>query len=355
MSKTTYGGHIFTQGIGAPLISCRGGYVSNVGLSLSSGILKIVQSDGSDFTSSAEGHVSMPNTTNGQGIRLKITDATNLFEDASGTSDIIGEEFGTTTSIAWSNSRPFYLYAVNSDDTDSGLKFAISPNPAIYTSPATANIAYHGNPASSPSDNNMFFLTSTDVTLTHNGKPAMLIGSLRMTKDASDDWTIQSLTYDQGIGLYQEHSQFTFPTGQMGASSGTFMSDFGTPGDVPAFSTQEYYYSLDLNGWCTLGIFLSGDGGNDGNGANLVRLRTPYAENHALSNNYYIPAGDVFWNDADGGALPFRALFQGSSYFNINTYYSNGTEVIAAKINLTLGDFVNGTRNILANFKYKAF
>ena len=126
------------------------GFVNNIGLSLSSGEFKIVPVEGSAFSESNPGYVTCPGATNPEiAVAIAVTGNDHLFIDDAGSSDIIGEEFGVTTGVAWGSSRPFFLYAVNSDDTTSGLEFAISPNPKAVSSPSSSNnIGYHEPPGS---------------------------------------------------------------------------------------------------------------------------------------------------------------------------------------------------------------
>jgi hypothetical protein len=79
------------------------GWVSNIGMVLSSGELKLVQSDGTDFSSTAPGWVTLQSTTDGELISLKATATDHLFVDDAGSSDIVGEQFGVTTGVAGGN------------------------------------------------------------------------------------------------------------------------------------------------------------------------------------------------------------------------------------------------------------
>lgn len=309
-------------------------------LSLSAGIFKITCNN-ADCTGANPGYVVMPATTQGQIITLRVDEATHLFEDDAGTSDIVGEEFGTTAGVAWGSDRPFFLYVVNSDDTDSGMAFAISPNPTAKQSPATTNIGYHGNAAATPSDTNFFFLTSTDVTATHNEKPALLIGSFVMTKSALDDWTVTAFTDYDGVGVYQNGVTFTMPTGQMGSASGKYMIDNG--GTAPVFSSNYAAYSIGLDGQVYFEVYLNADGGTDGAGAVESQVAVPYDNYSSHVSNH--GSAFVIYNAGGSSSLVVPRLEVGGSFIAL---YRVGATLLNS-------DFPNGNRRIEATIRYKAF
>ena len=229
----------------------KNGFSENLGLSFSSSTLKVVQANGDDLIENSPGYVYIPSNTTGLTTRFKVNSPNHLFVDDTGTSDIVGEEFGTDAGTAWGNARPFFLYAVNSDDTDNGVAFAISPDWDINTTPATTHLGYHGNPASTASDRNFFFLTDTDITTTHDGKPCVCLGFFTMTKSSSDDWSVGSLSDIEGIGVDRLNSafrvEFSMPLGQMGAESSNLFSAAGGSGE-PTWATagnmDRVYYIL---------------------------------------------------------------------------------------------------------------
>jgi len=154
------------------------GFLNNIGMTFASNILKITQAGGSVFsTGASKGQIAIPSTTDGRTVVLDLTTDTHLIEDDGGTSDIVGEQFGVTTAIAWGDDRPFYLYACV-EDADASIKFAISPRPNASVVPATTNIGWHGNPGATPSDENFFFLNSTDPSTAFDTNPCVLIGGI---------------------------------------------------------------------------------------------------------------------------------------------------------------------------------
>lgn len=287
-----------------------GGEVINIGLSLSSGVLKLVQADGSDFNSSNPGYLLMPSTTDGQKKVLKVTSTTHLFEDSSGSSDIVGEEFDTRTGVAWTDDRPFFLYAVNTDDTDSGVYFAISPNPVLKQTPTnSARIGYHGNPMSSPIIPGMFFLTSTDVT-SQTSKPCKRIGCFRMTKNVSDDWLVTTIDVSKGDGITPEaypNMFFEVPDGIYNASS-KFYVDSGT---VPAATIRKFSYGIKPDGAVFMSYTFSISAA--GSAAANLFLTMPYRDGALDDYGQFLPGGRLVIGGVSEQLNIFRstnALFQ---------------------------------------------
>lgn len=328
----------------------------NVGINLSGGTAKLVQADGNDFSDEdgERGFIVMESqATPGKKQILTITEATHLFVDDSGASDIIGEEFGTTTLVAWANARPFWIYAVNRNDTDAGLKFAISPDPRATASPATANIGYHANPAATPSDRNFFFLTETNVTATHNEKPCLNIGGITMTKTALDDWTVATLSFASGHGIRNDAlfgKKFTMPLAQMGAATGTYIQD--NAGFAPVFTTNEYGYALSKEGMCSIEFYLNGDGGTDGGGAVQSRLVLPYKPSMIGSN----PIGTIHVGSGIAQTTMTTDSLVGANLDTDNTFlplvYLNGSSVWAAIDN---GFWTSGARSLSGKVEFCAF
>lgn len=332
------------EGILKSIGSRTPGWVNNIGMSLSGGTFKLVQANGSDFTADDPGWVTLPSTTSGQLVTLKATDANHLFVDDAGTSDIVGEEFGVTTGVAWGQDRPFYLYACNPDNTDANLKFFISPNPALKKSPVTANIGYHDNPMATPSDNGAFFLTATDVTTSHDEVPCVLIGCFRMRMSASDDWTVQTLSSSEGDGIRVDPyvgKRFTLPLGQMGAASGEYLkANGGTP---PTWTNKSYQYSVGLDGNVFCWISLDGDGGADGAGAVATQIVLPFK--HAIADSL-ITSPMRFNSSGTGDTVAFVRPTTSDSFFAPQT---------SGMANINLSQFGNGNRDIEAAFSFKAF
>ena len=330
------------------------GWVSNLGFTYTSSTLTITDAGGAALTATNPAWITIPHSTAGQMVSLKAVAATHLFIDDGGASDIIGEQFGVTTGVAWGEDRPFYLYAVNGDNTDSGLAFGISPNPCLVHSPATANIGYHANPMATPSDSGMFMLSASDLTTSHDAVPCVRVGGIRMKMSASDDWTIQALDESKGDGIRHNPfvgHEFTMADQQMGAAAVTDNYLIGTTYPVwatPANTT--YYYSLTLEGICRVAYATSSSGNaTAGGGADDVSLSLPYTSKGSQTIGRYNAIGYYDCTGApvgDGDGLAMGQLNNNTSAVLIKDY-GNGT--------LQGNDFSNTGDDLILDFFYRAF
>jgi len=84
---------------------------TNLGLYYSSGVLSIKSSVGADLSSAAPARLKLSSKASpAQYITYVITANQTLT-----TSDLTSNLFGTTTSVAWAEDKPFYVYAVPND------------------------------------------------------------------------------------------------------------------------------------------------------------------------------------------------------------------------------------------------
>ena len=291
------------------------GWVSNIGLDLTAGVLKITAADGTDLSTTNPGWITAPSqATPGLLVALKVTAATHVLEDDTGTSDFLqgasGPAFGTTAGTAWGNQRPFYLYFCNADDTDANAFFFISPTPNYTSTPnLAARIGYHNIVPTSPSDYNIFAMTPTNVT-GYTTRPVVLIGCVTMTKSAADDWKFSALSTTTGIGKFHEDSLFTFPVAQMGANNGQFL--YATSAKAPTWATPANIvatYSISLDGSVEYVHATANAGNCVANGApanEQLSLALPYASFYSAAAYPLVPFGHMVVNNV--GEVGFGAL-----------------------------------------------
>ena len=262
------------------------GQCQNLGLTLVSGRLKVTQADGSDLgTGKNAGRICVPSTTGGLWVVLDVTSPNHYFDDSAHTSD--GDfdsdcEFGTSPTAAWeTDHRPFALYAINTDNSSSGLYFGFSPSPTKTSGGSTNEIGYQEAIGSSKTDTAMVWMTATNVSALIN-KPAILIGSIDAKKNATNNWYFTALGSATGIGRFYPFrgGGFAYPTNQMTADVGTyFYSSNGS--DAPTFSgTTQYIYTISLDGFVSVKFNFAGS--PDGANATNLLITTPYK---SVSNN----------------------------------------------------------------------
>ncbi|GAG66912.1 unnamed protein product [marine sediment metagenome] len=166
------------------------GDIENLGITVASNTITFHGADGSALSTINPASITCRSQNNlGRIVTLKLTANVSIAE-----SDLTNYIFGgITTARAWDSPMPLYFYAVNKDDTDAGLGIAFTRNSIGLRTSATAN--YHGwkGTANKPVTNNQsnwIHLASSDPSA--DDKVVELIGGVRMTMDASDDWTFST-------------------------------------------------------------------------------------------------------------------------------------------------------------------
>lgn len=250
------------------------GFTKNLGFTYSGGTFTVCGADGTALSGGNPGYVTLHSKASpGEIIEHEIT-ANQAFIDDAGASEIIGNLFGATTGVAWAQDVPFFIYAV-ANDAENAVAFMLSRDPRATVSPAEASIGAPDDPVAD-STTAFFSFDSLDEAL-YDGNPCAAIGAIRMRMTTSDDWTVQTLTNQDGIGRFHDSSKFLFPTGQMGAAAGGYLkSNGGTP---PSWTSQTYSYWLRRNGEVHIAVTLDGDGGTDGSGGVNTILAVPIVPN----------------------------------------------------------------------------
>lgn len=322
----------------------QAGWICNLGMSLSAGTFSICAADGSALSTTNPGYACLPSTTNGLLTILKLTANKSFTDDAHAVdSDIIGENFGSTTGVAWGNDCPFAVYLVNKDNTDAGFTVSISRNPCCTKLPAsTNNIAVKdGGAAASNSQTNHFLFETANTG--YASAPCVRLGTIRMQKSASNDWTVQTLTADDGVGRFQEDKQFTMPFNQNGAAAGTYMLPNG--GTAATFATNVLTYYLDRTGQCRAYIFATGNTATDGAGAVTTFLSLPFTSPDA--------------NQVSGGIASVQTTGAGAiltlTMSAISTNTSNWSFMLDSGGYIQNANFADGNRTIVGCVIYQAF
>lgn len=286
-----------------------------IGLSLtySGTTLTIAGSDGTSLATFNATTSTQNQSTFGQQVTSVISNNyTTTFGAASNTS---GALFGVTSGVAWGNPLPFFVYIV--EGTSSGiLTFMFSRQPNVTTSPIAASISKAGSIVNvSQAD---FFAMDSSITVANfASKPCICVGSFRATMSAANNWTVTALDAGDGMWQFQEGRAFTFPTGQLGAATGTHLLNNG--GTAPVFTSEGAVYYVDRSGYCRY-TFSTGDCTSSGVGAVNLQLATPYVAGTgtvpiacgeyakaSVSNNPFVatlPSGTSFYNNMIyGGAV----------------------------------------------------
>lgn len=321
----------------------RPSLVENIGISYSAGTFTVHGADGSALSATNPARITLWDRANfGQLVTYTIT-ANQSFEDAAGTSEITGNLFGLTTGVATSVDVPFFLYACPNDAEDS-ITFGISRIPHLQNAPAIANL---GNPSTATADVQFSIFLIENVTLDdYDGNPVLCIGSFRMRMDASDDWTVQALDTQDGIGKFNEQRIFQGLAGQFGANSGTFTLNNG--GTAPVFGTNAQQYMITRDGYAYVNTSLREDAGTDGVGAVDARVAIPFQTTNLLGG-----VGGQFPTASHlvvGGGANNIAIVWFQAGVNFVEFYRTGTTV---DDQWQWNDFTNGFRSIIFSAYYK--
>lgn len=324
-------------------------FSSNARLSLSgAGVLSLLGANGSAPS------VTNPvffNVRDGLGgwTQIAFTSTTNCtIADASSADSFFyngsGTPWGTTTTRPW-GATPFGVY-VTTDGITPALFISRSPI-LTYTPILAQDFGYKNNPPSVAGTDNVFFWTATNITVSHALKPCQLIGTIIMSKNASDDWTISALG-SSGIGAFGAFGtqSFEVSAGHNGAASGKFFIDNG--GTAATYtSTSTFYYTLGLDGVFHGNVtFVNAAGGTAGAGAVALLLAVPFAPNIPVD----LPLGDM--RLVNNGALATTVnLIENSGSFGF--YYQSVAATTTAVIQNANQD--QTVRSIIGSFRYRAY
>jgi len=306
--------------------------VVNLGISYSAGTFTVHGQDGTALSATNPAYVTLQSTTPGQLVTIPVT-ANQSFEDAAGTSNIIGNLFGLTSGVAVTNNIPFWLYACLNSAEDT-ITFGISRVPHLNISPLAANI---GTPASAIADVQFgLFLFNSVTVADYASNPVLNIGGFTMRMSASDDWTVQTLTSSHGIGKLLDGEFYSIPRGQYGAASGKLFANNG--GTAPDDASQNIVYTVSRGGICTGFVsFPSIDVA--GVGAVTAQMVLPYVSGGG---------GDGFFGEFNAGAnqaLVIGAVTPSSSFVTALKFTSSVANGTLQNVNFGLGIILAGQFN----------
>jgi len=304
----------------------------NLGIYYSGGTLTIKGADGNDLSASNPGYIYIPHPTNhGQIVVIELT-SNFSFEDAAGTSDIAGNTFGTTASVAWGEDCPFFVYMGINDDAD-------TVKPFLCRVGWWQTLNADGKPSNASADADDSHWCFDDVTFAdYDDNPCICIGSIRMEKSAADDWTVQALNLNDGVGRFNEATLFRMAKGQNGAVANNYV--YSNAGTEPAFSTQEYDYHVKMSGIIEIICYNNGVT-NTPAGANSISwvlpLRSRYAvtQTSGLNALFYDQGTTTYYHPSvngggaqlnmflinDGGGLYTNAAFAVSDSVYFGGFY----------------------------------
>ena len=274
--------------------------ISNARLSLSAGVLSLLNEDGTAPSTTNPVYVRRINAS-GLWETITFNSATYcVIQDAASADSyfyngVAGTPWGTTSTIAWGSAMPLFIYAATAADGSNPCLF-FSRVPSLVRTRDATRIGYANNPPATPSQENCFAWTASNVTATHATQPCALIGYVEVVKDTNDDWTFQTLTnLNSGIGNYNfEKINYNMAISQNGAASGSYF--LVSAGTAPTYATSSYQYKISRNGLVSnRAVFVNAAGGTPGAGAGSLQLATPFSSPLILVGNYDIYNDPLFY------------------------------------------------------------
>ena len=271
--------------------------IENIAFTESSGTVTMHSADGTALSATNPGYVCLPsNATPGQLILHTIT-ANQVMVNT----EMNGNIFGTTASVAWGNAMPLYFYLC-ADDSDTNVKAFWGRIPHMKKSPVNTSI---GDPSSATADAEISLYSWDDITETsYDANNCAAFGSIRVTKSSGDVWTFTAMAEGQdGIGLFNDSTKLTFPDGQNGAASGKNMKNNG--GTAPGFSARYYTYFISRHG--KLHGYINNEGAaSNGSGAVDALVALPL-QNHDADSRIGLGCADIVYNTSSSGTGVFKA------------------------------------------------
>lgn len=319
------------------------GWVYNLSWSYSSGVLTVAGNNGSALSAGNPGYALIKSNVNvGRYAVVSFTSNQTLT-----VSDMTGNTFGTTASVAWSTSGLPLFIGIMADASDTNPVFVVTRLPHLRVSPASSGDI--GDPSSATADTEQSVFAFDDITeADYTSKNLIILGAIAVTKDSSDVYTLTTAASSySGVGDWGDGVTYGFPLGQNGANSSNYLLNNG--GTAPVFSTSGYSYWISREGKVRIETRLSGDGGTDGSGAVSTTMALPLeVSNFSVSDTK--PIGTFFVSSVSGGSRPCMSYALDTT----NRNFMQFSEMETGN-NVQNGDFTNGGRNIWGYCEYYAY
>lgn len=171
----------------------------NIAFTLASNTLTLHDARGDTLSASDPGFVRFrdPDAA-GKYKYISVETNTDINDDGHASGEMTGNLLGFDASQVVSQDVELFVYLVSNDDMDT-VEPMLSRDPYAKVAPAAASI---GTPSSAVADSFGSFLAFDDITVAdYDGNPCVRIGSIQAQKDASDNWTFQTMDEsNDGVG-----------------------------------------------------------------------------------------------------------------------------------------------------------
>jgi len=323
------------------------GRVENLGLRQEDGVLVICGADGSDLGAANTGWVRIPGVVGGRTVELPLT--ANMEFDPSVHATGVG--FGIDETRNWNKHVPFFIWAVNRNDTAEGLRLAVSRRFAALDSGPAKYLATYTSPPAEDTQRVLLVLGDVDTSF-YADRPVVLVGVFRMQYGATDSAWFVSLPfrYADGLGdaaLEQTFAgEFDMAPGQNGASQGKFFKANG--GTAPAWPNGTWYaYRLEPTGHVEVQASFKHDP-PAGQAPGALEMVLPFRTIHWGKDRPQFMGGG--WIAQDGGKK--SSTFQVGGFIDGSVTFSRTDIAFNQRGN---GDMDDAGDYLQVHFRYKAF
>lgn len=210
------------------LIRTKPGYIENVGIFLSGGVITLKGYDGTSWSASNPGYICGQSSANpGQLVLHTLTSDVTLTD-----SDVDGNLFGFPTGVALDFDVEFSIKLV-ADDSDANPLFFITRDHQSTVAPAEANIGASDDLVADAIGDYFCFTTLTEGS--YDGNAATQVGKFRGTMNASDEWAFTALDEEKdGVGIkYPKKLEWELIS--IAEASASASLDFDLPEDYDEF------------------------------------------------------------------------------------------------------------------------
>lgn len=315
-------------------------HTENLGITYAAGTYTITAADGTALSATNPAYICIQsNITPQKYITVALTQPYS-FIDSTGSSTIIGNTFGTSAGVQWGNQRPFFLYAVcDAADANPQIFLAQDPTKSIVT----GNLAKVGSAIALVQTDCFFFNNPTVASYANMN--CILIGSLAMQKNTSDDWALSfSVGPSQvGINKFPDEVGWRMPPGQFGADAGGYQLGAGG-GTAPTYGSFTCIYYLHRDGTCIVAYTFGG--ATAGAGGQVLQTVLPYV------SGFTSPGLGVFQYDPNAGGGPLSFQWRIPSGAAVSSWYYFSSTV---NTQVVISDIMNSDNNFMGYCRFSAF
>lgn len=346
-SGSTLKAAIFGDGAQAVIPIAWAGYTDNCAIGVSGSTVTISGEGGTALSATNPCLIGVRSNTAGQAVVAPFT--ANVTFTFGSTSDTDGNLFGISD-VNWASSMPIFLGVIYNGTTP---YFTISRGPIIQSGAASSDVCQKGD-TDCDAKGDVMILTSGLTLASFVNLPITQVGWFGGTYATSGGaWTFTVGTKN-GFNKNFANESYTFPSGQMGAQSGTFY--LASADTEPTYTNINVYrYSVGADGYIDGEVnFDNAAGGTAGAGtAADLNLVLPFTGIDTGGATDYRSIGSGMGSENAGWAstLILEQDGDGNAYgrMRYNSVVATTVSIVKA------ADQSSTARELRINYRYRAF